>query len=212
MLRDAYNAEFPKVAQNKFEKYGDDLFLNVFAGDKMVVDATPTKKENEVMSTGQVGAMKLPDGWVKRDSVNLKANAGLVEYHPAGDNDVKLNSYYRGNRISEDGAKAFKDCLSSAAHAITKGSEELKSLAEVIGDSTGNFNISKASTEVLNGKKVLVVEGSHKDAEHTTSQTVYVDSDGTGSAIQEISYTAPGALFKAHLGAAEQAIKSIIWK
>jgi microcompartment protein CcmK/EutM len=156
--------------------------------------------------------MNVPEGWVKRDGVKLKANAGLVEYHPAGDNDVRLNSYFRGNRISDDGAKAFTDCLNGAVHAIAKGSEELKSLSEVIDDKSGNFNISSAFTEVLNGKKVLVVEGAYKDAEHTTSRSVYVDSDGTGSVVQEISYTAPGSIYKTHLPAAEKALKSIKWK
>ncbi len=210
MPRETHSLEFKSIAQKQLAVAGDDLFLNVFGNDKMISSATPAK--NEYMTTGQVDSMTIPEGWVKRDSVNLKANSGLVEYHPAGDNDVRLNSYYRGYRISAEGANVFKECLASAAHAISKGSNELNSLAEVINDKTGNFNVSSASTEVLNGKKVLVVEGSYKDAEHTTSRTVYVDSDGTGSAVQEISYIATGSLYKAHAGAADKAFKSIIWK
>lgn len=210
MPREPYSMEFKCIAPRQLAAGGDDLFLNVFGNDKIYTSATPAK--NEILSTGQIDSMTIPEGWVKRDSANLKTNSGLVEYHPAGDNDVRLNSYYRGNRISDDGAKAFKDCLDSAVHAIIRGSKELNSLAEVINDNTGNFNVSTAFTEVLNGKKVLVVEGSHKDAEHTTSRTVYVDSDGTGSAVQEIAYIATGSLYKAHAAAAEKAFKSITWK
>jgi len=166
----------------------------------------------ETMSIGQVHSMSIPEDWVKRGGLDSKAMSGLSEYHPAGHHDVKLNSFYRGMRIGADAAQAFKECLEQAPHLIEKGSEELHGLTEILGEKARNFNIGKAFTEVLNGKKVLVVEGSYKDAEHTTSQTRYIDSDGTGSAVQELSYTAPGALFKAYKAAAEGAIKSIIWK
>ncbi len=59
---------------------------------------------------------------------------------------------------------------------------------------------------------VLLVEGSYKDKDHTGSKTIYVDSDGTGSALQEISYSAPGKDYAAHASEAEKALKSISWK
>ncbi len=201
------------ISQAKVDWSPDSLFTRVYS-DNTARSATNNAPESQsnYISTGQIELMKVPTDWVKRDNVNLKANDGLVEYHPADNHDVRLNSSFRGNRISEDAAKAFTNCLKAVEHSIAKGSEELKSLAEVIDDKSRNFNISKAFTEDLNGKRVLVVEGAYKDTEHTTTQTRYVDSDGTGSAVQEISYTAPGALFNAHLPAAEKAIKSILWK
>lgn len=201
--------EFVRMAQNKADAGSDDLFSNVFGKDRM---ANFARAATESMSAGQIESMNIPDTWVKREPVNLKSGAGLVEYHPGDNNDVRLNSFYRGNRIGDDAAKAFKHCLNETPHHIAKGSEELKSLTEVLGDKANNFNIAKAFTDVLNGKKVLVVEGEYKNAEHTTSKTVYVDSDGTGSAVQELSYSAPGALYKAHLTEAEKSMKSIIWK
>lgn len=202
--------EFVRVSQSKYDSSADNLFEKTFFNDKMASSTQAIMSES--MSTGQINSMDVPTDWVKRDGVHLRAGAGLDEYHPAGNNDVRLNSFYRGQRISFDAAKAFKDCLSNAPHQIAKGSDELTSLSEVLNDRSRNFNVTQVYTEILNGKKVLIVEGAYKDAEHTTSKTIYVDSDGTGSAIQEISYTAPGALYKAHLPAAENALKSITWK
>lgn len=210
MATEVCNADFNRSTETQLAAGADSLFAKVFGSDKTASSATATK--SETISSGQINSMSVPEGWLKRGPVNLRAGEGLAEFHAPSDSDVRLNSYYRGNRISNDGASAFKKCLDSVAHAITKGSDEMKSLSEVLDGKSRYFNISSAFTEELNGKKVLVVEGSHKDAEHTTSRTVYVDSDGTGSAVQEITYSAPGATFKAHLPEAEKAMKSIKWK
>jgi hypothetical protein len=191
-----------RVAQ-ALDPSADALFNKIF------IDSAPKRSHSPTISTGQIEAMSVPDGWVKRADVRLAAGAGLVEYHPPGHNDIRLNSFYRGSRISAEAAQAFNQCLAKPPHDLKQ--DELQTLSQVLRDKSYDFNGS-AKTEDLNGKRVLVVEGRYTDKEHTASQTIYVDSDGTGSAVQEISYTACAQDYQANLNKAQKAFNSIIWK
>ena len=191
------------VAQNK-------LSPEIEALVKKVLDDPGKTKGSALISTGQIAAMSVPNGWVAREAVTLPAGAGLIEYHPVGHDDIRLNSFYRGRRISAEAAQAFKDCLAQSPHALQ--SAELKALSEVLRDKSYDFEIIFARTEDLNGRRVLSVEGTYKDPARTKSRTIYVDSDHTGSAVQEISYTANSKDYQGHLTEAETALKSIIWR
>jgi hypothetical protein len=193
-----------RVAQNKLAPGNDALFNQIFHGGAVQADHYP------LLSTGQIEAMRVPEGWVKRDNANIRAGAGLTEFHPVGHDDIRLNSFFRGTRISEKAARAFKDCLAKSPHNLTP--EELKGLSQVVRDKSYDFKVRSAKTENLNGKRILSVEGQYKDGGHTGSHTLYVDSDGTGSAVQEISYTASGQDYNFNMDKAQQAFKSIIWK
>jgi hypothetical protein len=193
-----------QVAQaGKLDPSMESLFNRTF-------QSSPGPRSGDVISTGQIQAMPVPKGWERRPEVQLPAGAGLTEYHPPGHDNIRLNSFYRGSKVSEHAAQAFKECLSKPAHQLQDG--EIKYLHEVLRDKAQDFNIFFASTEDLNGKRVLRVEGSYKDDAHTSSQTVYVDADGSGSVVQEISYTASGKDYSAHLVEAQKAMKGIVWK
>jgi len=191
------------IAQARPDSSPESTFYRTY-GDSL------THRDNPVISTGQIQSLTVPDGWVKRADGNLPAGAGLVEYHAPGHDDIRLNSFYRGHRVSVESAKAFQDCLAKSPHQLQ--SAELKALDAVLGDKSYDFDIFFAKTADLNGKRVLSVEGRYTDKEHTGSQTIYVDSDGTGSAVQEISYSARGNDYAANLTQAQKAFKSIVWK
>jgi len=190
--------------KDHMDKHNSDLFDEIFG--KMVT--TPDKMNT--ISTGQIEKLDVPAGWVRRDDVQLRSGANLIEFHPPESNEIRLNSFYRGSRVSPDSAKAFKDCLDRPPHSLK--ADEISSLAQVLMDKAHDFNILSAKTQDLNGKRVLLVEGRYRDPDKTTSQTIYVDTDGTGSAVQEISYTAPGPDYQSNLVKAQTAIKSIVWK
>lgn len=108
-------------------------------------------------------------------------------------------------------AKAFHDILSATPHQL--GASEFKSIPEVLQDKANpaDFGILSARTQNLSGKNVLIVEGRYKalqqDAYH-----IYVDSDGTGSNVQEVFYQAPKDKYPAHLKEAKDSFNSIQWK
>jgi len=190
------------VGYKNADQSSDNIFSDIFRMARPV----PGKEE---ISTGQIHSMVMPAGWEKRSDVRLPAGAGLVEFHPHGQDDVRLNAFYRGRRVGIEAANAFKECLAKPPHQLQD--QELKVLAVVLRDKGSDFDIFSARTIDLNGKRVLSVEGCFKDQEKTGEKTLYVDSDGTGSAIQEISYCAHGKDYQRYLGEAEKAFRSIIW-
>jgi len=197
--------EVRRMTGNRLDPEAEALFNQVFHGDSMT-DASVSAK----ISTGQIESMDVPEGWVKRENSALRAGASLVEYHPPEHDDIRFNSFYRGSRVSEKSARNFRECLNKPAHSLE--SNERLALSEVLRDKSYDFQVLSAKTEDLKGKRVLSIEGRYNDSEHTSSRTIYVDSDGTGSAVQEISYTASGPDYQAHLAQAQKAFQSIIWK
>lgn len=162
------------------------------------------------ISTGQIASMPVPSGWELRTGYTLPAGAGLTEYHPHINDDIRLNSFYRGYRIDEESAQKFKECLAQPPHELQQS--EIQGLRAVLDTKGYDFDLRSAKTVDLNGKKILWVEGAWQDAEHTNAQTIYVDSDGTGSAVQEISYSAPAKDYNTYLEEARKSLTSIQWK
>lgn len=113
--------------------------------------------------------------------------------------------------MSAPSAEAFHDVLAKPAHVLS--SPELKSIAEVLDakSDASVFNTLSARTESLNGKSVLIVEGRYKEKQVDT-YALFLDSDGTGGAVQEVYYQAPKADFMSKLKAAKEALKTVEWK
>jgi hypothetical protein len=194
----------PVVIAHEKQDVGDNSLFNRTYGDAIVAQKTPA------ISTGQIESMNVPQGWVARGNVRLPAGASLVEYHPPGVDSVRINSFYRGSRLADQTSEAFKNSLAAPPHTLQ--SKELASLGPLLGDKTKDFDIYFAKTEDLNGKRVLSVEGRYKSGNQASEKTIYADSDGSGSAVQEISYSAQGREYLKYLTDAENAYKSIVWK
>ncbi len=191
------------MAQKQLDSATDSLFNRIFRNNQTLTD-------QQQISTGQIQAMAVPAGWERRADSQLPAGAGLTEFHAPGQDNVRLNSFYRGSRVGAEAARAFHECLAKPPHQLH--ANEIKALSQVLGDKDDGFDIFFARTVDLNGKRVLSVEGSFKDKDHTSEKTIYVDTDGTGSAVQEISYAACGKDYQRYLGEAEKAFRSIVWK
>lgn len=177
------------------------------------LQAMRNNQSGAIISAGQIESMQVPAGWVRRQVDHLPGLASLVEYNPPDNPNTRLNSFYRGQRISTAAAETFKACLAKQPHSIN--SNELKSLSAVLRDKAHDFRVLFALTEDLNDKRVLVVEGRYQGSS-VQSITYYVDSDSTGSAVQEISYTADQTKdnpdFTKHLLPVTKAFRSIVWK
>lgn len=169
-------------------------------------------KMGESIGIGQVAEMNLPPGW--KEGQPEKSGSGTSsfrEFHAADSPEAKLCFYYRGRRISEEGGRHFHNLLEKPPHNLS--AEEVQSLGEALRDRANpdDFNMLVAKTEDINGKRVLVIEGRYKEIQQDT-RALLVDSDGSGTAVQEIYYQAPKDLFPKYLLAASSAMKSIQWK
>ncbi len=184
--------------------------------DEWIKPRTVATRPSDTISIGQVEEMKLPTGWTEGTTSKPVGGSSLFrEFHPADDPEAKLCFFYRGRRVSDQSAKDFVAALKKGEPLNTGplSEKELDSIREVLREK-GNphqFDITSAKRENLAGKRVLVVEGKYKNID-LQSKAIFIDSDGTGSAVQEIYYQAPQAQFAHHLQKATDSMSSIRWK
>ena len=180
------------------------------------INPGPTDKSGGKMGTtvslGQIDQIDIPPGWQEGTAQKPTGGSSLFrEFHPADNPEVRLCFYYRGRRISEEAGQAFHSMLEQPPHVLKP--EELQPLREVLREklNSKDFNLLFAKTEEMNGKRVLVVEGAYNNSQLKTRE-LFVDSDGTGTAVQEIYYQAPRNDYARFQPAALSALKSIRWK
>lgn len=169
-------------------------------------------KTSSIVSIGQVDTLKIPPGWKEGKAAKPAGGASLLrEFHPADNQEVKLCFFYRGTRISDTTGKKFHKVIEHPPHILS--SSEVESLREILREKANPavFKAAAAKTEDIDGKRVLIVEGRYSKTD-TETRTIFVDSDGSGTAVQEIFYQAPKADYARHLQVASNALKSIRWK
>ncbi len=181
------------------------------AGDHAA--ANPTAK---VKDHGQINSMDLPAGWNLKPS---EGNPGIgtrsyQEASPKNNPDVSLSFFYRGLPVPAQDGTNFKNVLEQKPHELS--ADELRSLSNVLSQKTPlDSDQFKLRTEELNGKNVLVVEGSYPASRDAAAQQIhelYVNASGDGRAVQEIFYQAPADAYGKYSDQALNALKSIKWK
>jgi len=113
--------------------------------------------------------------------------------------------------MSEKSSQLFCGVLSTPPHNISQ--IEVDSLKEVLmrRNDPDTFRMFVAKTQDIKGKRVLVIEGVFLEF-NLQVRTLYVDSDGTGSAVQEISFQAPKDRFVKYLLPGTKSLETITWK
>jgi hypothetical protein len=165
-----------------------------------------------VTDIGRVDSMTMPDHFeVGKKVSGTYANNSFQEYHLKNNNDVKIYFEYRGRPMSEGPSRNFRELLDKPPHILD--SAEQAKVRDVFGAKSNpdDFKILLAKTEDLNGKRVLILEGRNPHR-NTSSRTTYIDTDGSGSAVQEITYQAPTRDYMRNLTPALNALKTIKWK
>lgn len=167
-----------------------------------------------VSNIGQIEQMLLPENWVK--GVVYKAGIGgdlFQEYHPKSEPDVTMCFYYRGLRTSKVAGEIFHKVLQKSPHKLTEA--EFTNLIETMRNKDPkDFAMCSAYTEDINGRRVLVVEGSFDIGKESQSdnRSIYVDADGSGTAVQEIYFQCPKEKFQGHIDEVNASLNSINWR
>lgn len=163
-------------------------------------------------SGGAISRARLPDGWTAGKEVK-NANIGYEEFVPPGatGRDTRIHFLQHAIPIPKSEAENFRNLLSMPDHQLSKA--EIASLGEVM-DSKQNpadFRTDRAWTEMVNDKRVLMVEGEFLHDNKKTLSMI-ADKKGTGTNIQEVSFRAPATDYSTYKPQAEQTMKSVEWK
>ncbi len=183
--------------------------------DKLMqqIKKTGTQKDKiSMLNQGQIVRLDMPAGWVQSpEKHTLPATANFVEFHNEKTPEAKVCTYFRGHRISPSAGKTFKSLVKAAPHKLSQ--EEFLQLGEVVRDKAKDkdFELKKSETINLNGKTVLLVEGTYREIKQS-AHAIFIDAEGSGEVVQELFYQAPTASYPLYLNEVEEAFKKITWK
>jgi len=165
-----------------------------------------------IANHGQIDLMVLPPSWVegkRRD--NVVVNSSLRQFHPPNSPGTAISLFYRGRPVTAKTAQKFLETLKKPAHELT--GDEIKDLSVILRNKSapGDFEVRRASTNDLNGRRVLWVEGRYREIQEDTC-AIYLDTDGSGRCVQEIFFQAPPDQYARHVREVMAAFRSIRWK
>jgi len=199
------------MAWPRVSRRADDLLGLIRIAVKRLTDWLTNAACAGIKRQGQVKSMRLPHGWTTCPAERSTGEDFLREFHPGERDDVRLSFYYRGHRIARGGASDFLAVLGQPEHELSAA--EAQSVDLVIRDASEKawFRIDSIRTDRLNGKRALVVEGVWRKS-GLGDLGIFIDADGTGSAVQEIHFLAPIDVYSSYLAVAQGALRSIVWK
>jgi hypothetical protein len=166
-----------------------------------------------LVNHGQIASMDMPPGWIEaagRQYTGAGARS-FRKFHPPDRPDAKLCFFYRGTPVSAASAQALRAVLAEPAHDLDPS--EFACLSEVLRDRScpEQFHVRDIRAEDLNGRRLLVIEGSYERIQQDT-YALCIDADGSGRFIQEVYFMAPFIDYVTCKMEVEEAIKSIVWK
>jgi hypothetical protein len=164
----------------------------------------------KIRNHGQIDSLEVPEHWEEAALSREPLDTHSVRmFHPADDEKVQLRLIYRGRPESEEDGRRFAYCLDLPPHALSGA--ELDDLVSVFREQGElEFQISAAQTMILNGRTVLWVEGSWRDDVYWCG-TVYIDADGTGRVVQEVTCFAPIGSLDSQRETFKRIFESIVW-
>ena len=161
---------------------------------------------------GPISGIELPAKWVEQPHQNndTRSPRTIRKFHHPEDDRIQLCLYYRGLPVTAPTAESFANNLANEPGSIAQNI--LEALQEVLGPLAlqDDFNIELAAVKMVNGRKVLAVEG-HWPGLDLKSSNIFIDAKGDGAIIYEIYYAAPSDCFDQHKETAEAAFASIAW-
>jgi hypothetical protein len=185
-----------------------------FLDEMRDITAQASGNYNLISDLGQIQQITLPPDWsAGQTEFNRVGSSAFREYHPPGQDAVHFCFYYRGLRTGASAGNAFRETLDKPDQTLSTA--DLAALSQTLRNKDPEtFTVFQACTREINGKKVLLVEGSFFKGQPNQVDTlaVYIDSDGTGTAVQELQYQATPEEYPQYRQQVEAALQSIHWK
>lgn len=167
---------------------------------------------NPSFSIGQIESISIPPGWEELyEEKGRDVPFTIRRFQPPDDENAILAFFYRGRRLDNETGNKFRQVLSRSAHVLNQ--HEFNELSAVLRDKNDpeEFQLVIAKTEDFNGKRVLIVEGRYLGTSED-NRHMYIDSDGTGTAVQEVFYQAHRHIFPRYYKLAASAMRTIQWR
>ena len=165
----------------------------------------------EIVNYGQIGSMPMPAGWVESERrENVTGNSSLRKFCPVDDERAGLYFYYRGYGLGPSAAGTFAGILHAGPHHLD--SAEVLCLGTVIREKANaqDYTVFTALVTSLSGRDVLVVEGGDNRFDESAF-SIYIDADGSGRFVQEISFQAPTLQYHQYVQCFKDCLQKLVW-
>jgi hypothetical protein len=224
-----FTGRLPSASQNDSTT---EIAQNTWAPGT-AIDALYARNSSAGVDRGPIADITLPSGWTQGEqSYGAIGQSSNEVFSPAGDATTKLGIFYGGLPVGEDAARAFRDVLAQKPAndgAQPLSPDEIRSLSQVMGryqagdnqyTNSGQyrapaFDMRNAITMQVNGRTVVAVEGSFRDARGNALRDfvgIFADSDGSGQRVEQVFMsTAPGQMANRSKDFIDT-INSIVWK
>lgn len=218
-MTDNVNTPYHYVAQIDDLKRAPDFQKDIFMFPKLNEDDSRRKpmspsNDEKINDMEPISKIAVPADWNKDVSESGFGDVSKsVSFSPPDAVGSELSIYDRGYPIAKSEAEKFKAVLDKEPHVLDDN--EIDGLSEqVLGTSVGDrsaFDLKHAETKVINGKKVLTVEGDWKEG-GKKFYGMFVPKDENFRDIQEVFYEGTEPNFSKFRPEADKAISSIHWK
>lgn len=213
--------ETPRDGSDKVKPAGDgtkDNLKNDRTVDNKVIESDRAK-EAEGFSVTNINV-----GEIQKANEKLQNSGSAFQLFDSASGETIAKSK---KPAKTDGNGDGESSTSSATESSLKGRQFVKALKappHVLTDDEYNglqfiaridkyFTKRDARTVSINGRRVLIVEGTQDlgKPEQVETKTIFIDSDGTGTAVQEVYFLAKPNKYKEHLTEVNKALNAIIW-
>lgn len=162
---------------------------------------------NTMANLGAIEGFTIPDTW-KLGRRSERAYGYIYSWQPQTQPNVSLNISYRGRPLSEADAAKFKSTLASGARTLS--TPELSTLSGIVRElsSATAFTVNAAKVIDIDGTAVLQVTGAYKD-QHVDKHALFINADGAGRIVQELSYIAPRDKYQNFASVAQNTFSSL---
>jgi hypothetical protein len=216
-MTDNMNSPYHHVAKidDQRSSFQKELFQIASGDEKPVSDKSPMlpEKQESVSEMEPISKIDVPQDWTKEvNEEGFGRTAKSVSFTAPDSAGVELALYDRGFPIAKSESENFRAVLDKDLHTLDPA--ELGSLKEqvlgTIGDGSA-FDIHHAETKMVNGKKVLAVEGDWKEG-GKRFYGIFIPKDESMRQIQEVYFEGMEPHFSQNRPQALKSMESIKWK
>jgi hypothetical protein len=161
------------------------------------------------LNLGSISQLIIPAHWSTLPLERSGRYGSVAQpYALTEDEEVKFMMYSRGKEVASDIAHDFQVVLAMPPHILT--AEEYATIEVVLRHMSEDdfFERRFVETQVIDGRSVLVVEGTWKRS-GVKNLAVFVDGNGKGSIIDEFHFYAPTEKYDQYLSEGQAIYQSI---
>lgn len=165
----------------------------------------------QVEDLGSLKSMRLPAGWTEFKQAEVQRGPAFGYVYQSSDGNLTANLWDRGSSV---GAPAITSIEHLTGQARLLSLKDMYDLSQVMQRdlSSPDFTVLRAKSIDVNGKNVVMVDGSYRQSgKHSLALYWLDESDKSSARIQSMAFEGRNEDFLKHRKEITESINSIAW-